>query len=448
MGHQKLFRISLLALLVIYVTGAFLHAILVNKDIHSVDQSAYLNYAKMMKKTNYDYVGDRNRMPVYPFLLSLLYHDDLNDGDFFLRGKLFNIILSIIILFALFLASKLFLGAFESWLYVLLAAFTIFVYKAGYVQCELLYYFLSFCTFLFLWSCLKVPRLWMGICGGLLAGITYLTKASILPALFLFIFFYVIMHIIIEILARVGVIAPLIRAHGQGHLVKKIVILMVFIGTFLAVLSPYITTNKKIFGRYFYNVNTTFYVWYDSWQEVEKGTKAHGDRVGWPNMPAEEIPSFRKYLKDHNFGQILGRFCRGLLTVGVNNIFGGGYLKLFFIYLAMSLMILYNQCEDVKVFLKDRNNRMIIAFMICYFAGYFMLYAFYSPINAGNRLVLFLYLPALFMIFVFLSRYPLFTLNIRNTTITVRDIHWLIIILLSIDIIFFVPFKLQFDSGA
>lgn len=68
---------------------------------------------------------------------------------------------------------------------------------------------------------------------------------------------------------------------------------LVLLGCFLVVVFPYIRTSKERFGRYFYNVNSTFYMWYDSWDEAERGTKAHGDRDGWPNMPADQIPSFR-----------------------------------------------------------------------------------------------------------------------------------------------------------
>ena len=52
-------------------------------------------------------------------------------------------------------------------------------------------------------------------------------------------------------------------------------------------LSPYLRTNKTVFGRYFYNVNTTFYVWYDDWPQASVGTIKHGDDVGWPKMAAE-----------------------------------------------------------------------------------------------------------------------------------------------------------------
>ena len=69
---------------------------------------------------------------------------------------------------------------------------------------------------------------------------------------------------------------------------KLIAALLVVSAVFLAVLSPYLRTNKRVFGHYFYNVNTTFYMWYDDWPQASVGTIKHGDGVGWPAMPADE----------------------------------------------------------------------------------------------------------------------------------------------------------------
>ena len=67
--------------------------------------------------------------------------------------------------------------------------------------------------------------------------------------------------------------------------------LMLIVFTFLAVEYPHISNSKRIYGHYFYNVNSTFYIWYDSWDDVMQGTRVHGDRVGWPDMPEDQIPS-------------------------------------------------------------------------------------------------------------------------------------------------------------
>lgn len=69
----KRFGVFLL-LLSVYVIGACYQGFFVNVDMQRTDQSAYMDYARRMKTTHYEYIGDRNRMPVYPFLQSLFYN--------------------------------------------------------------------------------------------------------------------------------------------------------------------------------------------------------------------------------------------------------------------------------------------------------------------------------------------------------------------------------------
>ncbi|MCE7984836.1 MAG: hypothetical protein DYG89_26995 [Caldilinea sp. CFX5] len=129
---------------------------------------------------------------------------------------------------------------------------------------------------------------------GVVAGIAHLTKASILPGLALFLAFAGL---------RWGWTALQCRNPAQGGLPQRLLshlLPVLLVGVcFLLTVYPYISTSKRVFGHYFYNVNSTFYMWYDSWEEAKQGTRAHGARVGWPDMPPEEIPSLRKYLREH-----------------------------------------------------------------------------------------------------------------------------------------------------
>ena len=80
---------------------------------------------------------------------------------------------------------------------------------------------------------------------------------------------------------------------------------------FLALLFPYLQESYEKYGSHFYNVNTTFYVWYDSWEEARTGTLAAGDDVGFPDLPPEELPGLEKYLREHTLQQVIERFVNG-----------------------------------------------------------------------------------------------------------------------------------------
>jgi hypothetical protein len=51
--------------------------------MHGTDQAAYFNYAKKISRTNFKYLGGRNRMPVYPAIMSFFYKEGMSDQTFF-----------------------------------------------------------------------------------------------------------------------------------------------------------------------------------------------------------------------------------------------------------------------------------------------------------------------------------------------------------------------------
>mgnify|MGYP004487198075 CR=1 FL=1 len=179
----------------LYVNGALEHSKIVNLDVNASDQAAYLSYAKNLYETDYNLVGGRNRMPVYPMLLSLIYNPNLTQNQFFDRSKVFNIALSAALLPSLFLLfRRIFPFALSANLWLIIT-FTVFIFKAGYAQTELLFYFLNFCAFLMMYKMLKEPGLKLGILTGLVLGIAHLTKASVMPGLAIFGLFFIIKEI-------------------------------------------------------------------------------------------------------------------------------------------------------------------------------------------------------------------------------------------------------------
>lgn len=370
----------------LYWVGAVQQLTLVNTDMTATDQSAYMEYARAMVESNYTVIGGRNRMPIYPFLQSLFYQPGMSDDAFFTVGKYVNLVLSLLLLAGLAWLFSLYLPWPEALTLLLITAFTIFIFKAGFFQTELLFYFLNFCLFLLMWRLLQQNSWQLAILTGVVAGVAHLTKASILPGLALFLGFAGL---------RWGWAALQNRSGGlTKQMVSQILPVLLVALCFLITVYPYISTSKRVFGHYFYNVNSTFYMWYDSWEEAKQGTRAHGDRVGWPDMPSEEIPSMNKYLREHTTEQIINRFVAGGRTVFDNVINSYGYFKYLVIYFALLLAaMLWSWRQALQAL---RANPFLYLFLLTYFVLYLLLCFWYAPIASGNRIILAQFLPMLF----------------------------------------------------
>jgi hypothetical protein len=376
----------------LYWYGSSLQMTHVNTNIGEVDQSAYMNYASELYKSGYTYIGGRNRMPVYPFLQSLFYNPGLQSETFFQQGKLRNLVLSMFILAVVALIFFRNFNPLHAFNAILIVAFTVFIFKAGWFQAELLFYFLNFTLFYVMWRLLQRPSYVLAILAGVVAGVAHLTKASILPGLVIWLGVAGLQHL-----------WNLLRNRRQAResaipfLQKSRLVAVPLVGlVFLATIFPYIQTSKRVFGTYFYNVNSTFYMWYDSWKEATNGTKAHGDRVGWPDMPADQIPSMSKYLRDHTPRQIGSRFLHGAEAVMDQVVHSYGYFKYIAFYTA--LLLLASAWQWKRAWKLIQANFFIILFAVVYFGVYFLLYFWYAPIVSGNRLILAQFIPLLFAV--------------------------------------------------
>ena len=245
---------------------------------------------------------------MYPWLLSWLYDPALSPDDFFAVAKTWNIRLSLVLLGVMAVVARRSLSPLATSSFVLAIAFGYFVFKAGYAQVELLFYVLFFLTFLACWRLLvatsRRSMLTQAAVGGVLMAVAQLTKASMLPFLAV---------VLVALVARMGQgklsgreMPGATRVAASGALL---------VACFLAVMFPYLANSKRVFGHYFYNVNSTFYVWYDDWPAASLGTYKDGDGKGWPTTPPDQIPSAGKYLREHTAGQIAGRFWKGFLEM-------------------------------------------------------------------------------------------------------------------------------------
>jgi hypothetical protein len=401
----------------LYLYGAHRQATKINTQFSAVDQSAYVSYAIKLAETDYTYSGGRNRMPVYPLLQSIHYRSDLSSEEFWQEGKTLNIALSVAVLVVIWAILSHFLTGTTTNLLMLTTAFTVFMFKAGYFQAEILFYFFFFLCFLLFIQMLRRPSWQLAVITGAVLGLTHLTKASIIPGMVAFGTVYVLQAL------WKTYRTPTPRSTKMRRLLHSGLYLGLLVVFFLATVFPYIHTSKRRYGHWFYNVNSTFYIWYDSMSQAQQGTRAAGDRVGWPDLPDEEIPSARKYFSEKSPGEIAYRVIDGLYnSLDIHCLRGStgtgqattsayGYCK--FVTLNMVFLVFAIVVSRPLVWDIVRRNWALFLFALFFFGGYMLLYSWYVPIARGQRFMLSLFLPFMFSMTLFIEKLAAYTPEAR-----------------------------------
>jgi hypothetical protein len=350
--------------------------------LNRADQAAYLNYARRMHETHYAVAGDRNRMPVFPFLLSLIYRPGMSDGEFLARAQAFNVNLSILLLGLLFLIFRRFFASLFSVALLVATAFGVFVYRAGSVQVEPLFYFLSFCAFIFLLRMLIAPRWWLAVLAGATTAVAYLTKASMLPT--------------IAIWAALFIAQTFWRCRiGGGDRLReagrRFVNLLLVIGAFAAVVWPYERTSKKLYGHYFFNVNSAYYMWCDSWPEALAFTDAW--RRG--QVAPDQAPSPAKYWREHSLGQVAQRLLHGMNTLVTRTAKATGYYKFSALLVITAAVLILRQPKRAGRLIGEKSFAAGFGSLVLF--AYVILYAWYDVVVTDSRFIVSLFLPFMFV---------------------------------------------------
>ncbi|MFC1711926.1 hypothetical protein ACFLZ1_05110 [Patescibacteria group bacterium] len=261
-----------------------------------------------------------------------------------------------------------------------------------------------------------------GFFTGVISALTFLTKASLPPLLILFFFLYILKTTKFYFKKR------------TDKLKLYLLSIILFFVSFSLIIIPYLRESKKIFGSYFYNVNSTFYMWYDSWEDAQKGTYKYSDLSEYPKMPANLIPSPNKYFESHTFSQMYQRLINGYEEI-VGLIFGTyrfktykkhvvyGYGKYIFIFLYIFLFSSFAGYKKLEKYFKLYSWEII--FFLGTILSYTMLAFWYVPIiPSGQRFILGLFIPFVFTLHygsykLFLglklkSKNKLFKLSVNN----------------------------------
>ena len=390
--RRSLFVLALLAILSIYALEANGRRRAFPTAFDHADQSAYLHYAKKMRESGYAFVGDRNRMPVFPFLLSRLYRPGESEADILARAQTGCVILSVALLLILAAIFRQYFSRLESTALLVATAFGVFVYRAGIVQVEPLFFVVNFGAFVLLLQMLLTPRWWLALLAGMILGLAFLTKASALPAWPCWGAAFIAQSF-----------EPRRNTTEQRarYLLKRCALFILLSTTFLLVVWPYVWTSKQRYGKFFYNVNSAHYMWCDSWPEA----LSYSDRLQAPpvdNPAAPELPSFAKYWRQHMTGEMISRLLHGLLSLATRGFKAVGYYKYAAVLGAIALVLGIRRRARVRELLARQPFAAIFCF--AYFAVYLILYAWYNAVVTDSRFVLTLFLPFVFVASIAIQR--------------------------------------------
>lgn len=382
--------------------------------IFDYDQHPYLNVARKLRDENFRWVTPRHRMPGYSLLLIPLYdpetaheidptgEDPRRAGDaFFRRGKAFNIFLSLATLCLLYLFSRRWMPRVEAlivtWAFGLLLA----VFKAPYVQPEVIFYLTFTVSFVLLLRQLEAPTWRNGLLSGAALAATFLLKSAVIPLIALFVACFALRAVVDAILRarRDGLAAawrPLPRLVALGVLPLII---------FCALLSPYLWNTWKLFGSPFWDAHSKHYMWMDTAEEKYKWRDLRISEPDFVAPPGEEPPNVKKYLAEHSLADIVRRPVEGweVLLPRVAKDYGALFKFIDqFCFMAVLMVAVLHWREVLAAFQSHWSAVLMVA---GFFIGYSLLYSWYVAIRVGPRLILGLALPLIFVCLWFISRF-------------------------------------------
>ena len=302
--------------------------------INKYDENAYLDHAKtILISENYWYLGDRNRMPLFNYFLSIFYNLEASEIKNYYNLKYANLGLTSFLAFLFFIKIE---SKFKNKFIFLNLSFLILIIPTFALIHQLLVesiFFLSFSLLLVYFEQMNNnPNIKNSIKLGLVGALVYFLKYTGLTIFFAISLFSIIFGFLYK------------RNYLKNYIIAFV--------TFFILTSPYLIENYTKFNKHiFYNVNSEFYIWADSWDEIVEGVRANNDRIGWPTMDESELPSMRKYISEHTITDVYERFLYGFKSIGIDY-FSLSKLgsHITFVSLATILLILYFARKE-KLFL-------------------------------------------------------------------------------------------------
>lgn len=394
MIRKKINKIFIIVIIsgftILYLYGCLKHSTLVNTSpFPESDQDKYIVFIKKVRESNFNYYGDGNRTPLYPFLQAIFYHTNQSDRQFFENAKIINIFLSLLYLGIIYFAIKRYFNKLEALTFITIAAFTLFIFKAPYVQPELTFYTLYFLSFLLFIRNLNNNKVGQSLLLGLLIGLSYLAKATTILGIYIFVLFQIFSSILIFFKKT-----NFIKIVNKTLLATLITLL-----SFLVLTYPCLHYNKIQYGKYFYNINTSIYIWHDSIAEAIEKTGIRLDSTNIFISKSTSTATLQNYLGRHSLYQILQREIYGFLKIilMLNYSYASSTFAFLILYSLLSIYFIALKFKEIKRIMV-RYSKYIL-FCGLFFASHIIAFQWYALIDSGPRFILTLYLPILFCIF-------------------------------------------------
>lgn len=395
--NTALLVVLLGAVLCGYVYSGFRQREYLNRSATAGGQHPYLRDAERMAVDGgVAYFGDHNRMPLVPALVSLAYVPQWT--RFFDRATLVAIASGAVLLVLVAVVCFAMLPRAPATFVTLLGTVCVFMPKASFVQAELAYYALSLAAWAVMCRVIVRPDWrWSGL-AGVLCGLAFWAKASAWPLMLAF----AIIMIVRSAMALRGRIREKGDRAAADELAGPASVGLVAVIAFLLIAGPYLRECKQTFGHYLYNVNSTFFIWCDSWTEASAFAKHYDIERRYPDAPPEEIPTAGRYWRTHSAGRIVARLCYGASALA-RLLYRSAYLKYVAIIAIVAGFVAWKRRRLLKVMRPE--DWLVVCFCALVAGGYLTAYAWYALVAYGDRFVLSLMLPAAFALSWFVARY-------------------------------------------
>ena len=378
-----------------------------NQDSTASDQGAEMWLAATSRDDLVPQRTDGVRHPLWSWLARTLYTEDTS--AFFTRGKWLNTALCVAFLCALGLAVTRWLDPLATANLLLLCSLGILLVRGTYFQPEPLYYILSFLAGVLVWRVLRGATIWHYLSFGVVCGLAYLSKPSLLPFLLAFAAAYVL-----------RIFLAMLRGGESWATGKNLLLLALTFALFALMVIPLGRFSHEAFGKPFFNY-TNFWMWMDDFEtEAWPWQTKYPGGIQLKTLPAEETPSLSWYFHRHSLTDAVKRATSGTGEVVVRFFWPEEKLSgsAFFwrasgkkwsqplAHRGVYLLALAGLCAGLFWSVRKsawprlaRSENLAFAAFLFIAAGlYAGLYGWYYPIGRGDRFMGSLWVPAVFLL--------------------------------------------------